>query len=101
MNSVLTLSCELEVQNRAGLHTRVALMIFKTMEKFQSEAKFTNEGRTASCRSVLEMLSLGVGKGEKVILTIKGDDAVDVQKEITRLFNERFFEDEIVPEPDS
>lgn len=101
MNSGMTLTCELEVLNRAGIHTRVALMIFKTMEKFCSEAKLTKEGRSANCRSVLEMLSLGAGNGEKVLLTIQGDDAAEVQQAITHLFEMRFFEDEIVSELDS
>ena len=54
MNSVLTLSCELEVLNRAGIHTRVALMIFKTMEKFRSEAKITKDDEPPTARVFLK-----------------------------------------------
>jgi phosphotransferase system HPr (HPr) family protein len=58
--SETTLVCDIEVTNRAGVHTRVALMIFKKMEGFSSSASLTNKntGQTGNCRSVLDLLSL-------------------------------------------
>ncbi|MDR1959951.1 MAG: HPr family phosphocarrier protein [Planctomycetaceae bacterium] len=94
MNALFTLTRELEVLNNAGLHTRVALLLFKTMERFQSEANLSKEGRIASCRSVLDLLSLGAAKGEKVLLTIQGEDAEQVLQEMVTLFENRFYEDD-------
>lgn len=100
MNTAPTLTLELVVQNRAGIHTRVALMIFKTMQQFQSEAKLSKNGLVADCRSVLDMLALGAGNGDNVTLMIQGDDAEKVKEEIVALFNNRFYEDDIVAEKD-
>ena len=94
--SETTLVCDIEVTNRAGIHTRVALMIFKTMESFSASASITNKntGQTADCRSILELLSLGAACGDTVALAITGSDAETLQLEIQELFERNFYEDE-------
>ncbi|MCL2119579.1 MAG: HPr family phosphocarrier protein [Planctomycetaceae bacterium] len=94
--SETTLVCDIEVTNRAGVHTRVALMIFKKMEGFSSFASLTNKntGHTADCRSVLELLSLGAACGDKVALSVFGPDAETLQQELLTLFENNFYEDE-------
>ncbi len=94
--SETTLVCDIEVTNRAGMHTRVALMIFKKMEGFTCSASITNKktAHTADCRSVLEMLSLGAAQGDTVTLSVTGPDAEAFQKEILTLFEHNFYEDE-------
>ena len=94
--SETTLVCDIEVTNRAGVHTRVALMIFKKMESFSASASITNKktGQTADCRSVLELLSLGAACGDTVALSVTGSDAEILQNEMLTLFEHNFYEDE-------
>ena len=94
--SETTLVCDIEVTNRAGVHTRVALMIFKKMEGFSSSASLTNKstGHTADCRSVLDMLSLGAACGDTVALSVSGSDAEVLQQELLVLFEHNFYEEE-------
>ena len=89
-----TLVCDIEVTNRAGVHTRVALMIFKKMQDFFSSASLTNKktGQTADCRSVLDLLSLGAACGDEVALSITGSDAEALQHELLTLFEHKFYE---------
>ena len=91
-----TLVCDIKVTNRAGIHTRVSLMIFKIMEGFSSSASLTkkNTGRTADCRSVLDLLSLGAACDDMVVLSITGPDAEILQRELMTLFERNFYEDE-------
>jgi len=92
--SETTLVCDIEVTNRAGIHTRVALMIFKKMEGFFSSASITNKktGHSADCRSVLDLLSLGAACGDMVTLAITGPDADVLQNELLTLFEKNFYE---------
>ena len=94
--SETTLVCDIEVTNRAGVHTRVALLIFKTMEGFSCSASLTNKstGHTADCRSVLDLLSLGAAYGDKVALSVTGPDAETLQAKLLTLFESNFYEDE-------
>lgn len=91
-----TLVCDIEVTNRAGVHTRVALMIFKTIEPTGCSASLTRKttGHTADCRSVLELLSLGAAQGDAVTLSVTGPEAESLQKELLALFENNFYEDE-------
>ena len=94
--SETTLVCDIEVTNRAGIHTRVSLMIFKKMEGFSSSASITNKntGHTADCRSVLDLLSLGAACGDIVVLSVTGPDADMLQQELLTLFERNFYEDD-------
>lgn len=99
-----TLVCDIEVTNRAGIHTRVALMIFKTIERFQnSSVSLTRKetGQTADCHSVLELLSLGAACGDAVTLSVNGPEAETLQRELLALFENNFFEDEEEKEEES
>jgi len=93
--SETTLVCDIEVTNRAGVHTRVALMIFKKMENFPGSASLThkNTGQTADCRSVLDLLSLGAACGDAVVLSVSGPNAETLQQELLALFEHNFYED--------
>jgi len=91
-----TLVCDIEVTNRAGIHTRVALMIIKTMEKFSCFASITHKstGHTADCHSMLDLLSLGAACGDTVVLSVTGQDAETLQAELMSLFERNFDEDD-------
>ena len=91
-----TLVCDIEVTNRAGMHTRVALMIFKAIEKSSCSVSLTHKGTgmTADCRSVLELLALGAACGDAVTLSVTGADAETLQKDLLTLFENNFYEDE-------
>jgi len=91
-----TLVCDIEVTNRAGIHTRVALLIFKKMQGFSSSASLTHKrtGHTANCGSVLELLSLGAACGDSVVLAVSGSDSDALQADLLNLFEHRFYEDE-------
>ena len=91
-----TLTKELVVQNRSGIHARVSTMIAQRCKEFASEVRLRNgsTGMTADCRSVLDILSLGAANGTTVYLEATGDDATEAVKVITALFEARFNEDE-------
>ncbi|MDR1492816.1 MAG: HPr family phosphocarrier protein [Planctomycetaceae bacterium] len=92
-----TLVCDLEVTNCAGIHTRVALLIFKKLESYKNcSASLTRKssGYTADCRSVLNLLSLGAAQGEVLTLSVLGENAESLQKELTTLFENKFYEDD-------
>ena len=96
MSAELTRTCDLEVTNRAGLHTRVALMIFKKMQEFSGSATLRKKGTgvTADCRRMIDILALGAAQGDFVTLTVIGQDAESLQKELITLFENKFYEDE-------
>jgi len=89
-----TLTKELLVQNRSGLHARVSTMIAQRCKSFASDIRLRNGNAVADCRSVLDLLSLGASNGTALKLEVTGDDAAEVVDAVTALFKARFNEDD-------
>jgi phosphotransferase system HPr (HPr) family protein len=90
----MSLSKELIVKNKAGFHLRVASMICKTAMKYEAKIALSRGAYVADCRSILDLLSLGAPCGERLTLTVDGEDAEDALREIELLFERKFYEDE-------
>ena len=89
-----TLTKELIVQNRSGIHARVSTMIAQRCKRFTSDIHLYNGKVVADCRSVLDLLSLGASNGTTVRLEVSGEDATEAMNAIIILFESRFNEDE-------
>jgi phosphocarrier protein len=89
-----TLTKELVVQNRSGIHARVSTMIVQRCKRFASEIRLYKGKTAADCRSVLDLLSLGASKGTVLRLEVVGEDALEAINTMVALFETRFNEDE-------
>lgn len=67
------------VLNRSGLHARPAAAFVRAAAAFRAEVRLTNltrdPGRSASAKSMLAVLGLGVGCGDELRLEATGADA--------------------------
>jgi phosphocarrier protein NPr len=82
------------VANRAGLHARAAVAIVRTVQQFQARVVLTNERRQqADATTVLEIMSLGAGQGEKLQLDASGPQAVEAADALEDLFVRKFDEE--------
>ena len=89
-----TLTRELVVPNRSGIHARVSTMIVQRCRGFVSTISLRNGSTVADCRSVLDLLSLGASNGTTVHLEATGEDAAEAINAIVAMFEARFNEDE-------
>lgn len=75
----------IEVQNEIGLHARPAATFVREAAKFESSIKIRNlttGGDWVSAKSILNVLALGVEKGNQIELIVEGGDE---SKAVTRL----------------
>ena len=72
---------EIEVRNPSGLHARPAAEFVRAASGFTSDVRVTNltrdEARSASAKSVLGVMGLGVARGHTVRIDADGSDADD------------------------
>jgi len=70
---------EIELRNPSGLHARPAATFVKAAAGFASDVRVTNLTRdpmkSASARSVIGVMGLGVARGHRVRLEAEGADA--------------------------
>lgn len=72
---------EIEVRNPSGLHARPAATFVKAAAGYRSDVWVTNltrdTTRSASAKSVLGVMGLGVASGHRIRIAADGDDAED------------------------
>jgi phosphotransferase system HPr (HPr) family protein len=70
---------EVEVRNPSGLHARPAATFVRTAGGFAADVRVMNltrdAARSASAKSVLGVMGLGVSRGHRIRIVADGDDA--------------------------
>jgi len=66
------------VQNEVGLHARPAAVFVQCANQFRSRITIRNTSNSSclpvNAKSILKVLTLGVGKGDAVEITVEGED---------------------------
>lgn len=66
-----------------GIHARPATMLVQTASKFSSDINLAYSGKTVNLKSIMGVMSLGVGQNADVTITAEGDDASDAMTAIS------------------
>lgn len=80
---------EVDVRNPSGLHARPAATFVKAAGAFGADVRVTNLTRdpekSASARSVLGVMGLGVARGHRIRIVATGDGADDAVSSLADL----------------
>lgn len=93
----MTTSVRLTIDHPSGLHARPASSFVQTAARFQSDLQVKNfvSGKgPVNAKSILSVLSLGVGSGGEIELTANGSDEVQAVQAIKELVSSNFGEDQ-------
>ena len=58
-----------------GIHARPATLLVQAASKFGSDINLEYNGKSVNLKSIMGVMSLGVGQGADVTITADGDDA--------------------------
>ena len=78
------------VTNRHGLHARPAVVIVKTVRKYDARVTIQRGGQIVEADSILDLLSLGAAQGTQLLLSAKGPQAEKVIEALAQLFDDEF-----------
>lgn len=87
-----TLTKELLVQNKMGIHARPAAMIVRVTNKFKAEVYVEKDEEQVNGKSIMGLMMLAAAKGTKVKFIATGEDAPAMLTELEALFAKRFDE---------
>lgn len=82
-----------QIKNKLGLHTRPATLIVKMLQHCKSDVHFTCRQETVNAKSILSLLMLAARKNSKIMITVEGEDASDIMKQLIHVFDGQFGED--------
>jgi len=84
-------SSEVTIENKLGFHVRPIQRFAELARAFDCDVDVEVEGRTASGKSVLEMMSLKGESGARMKITCRGSDARQCHCVLSFLARNRFF----------
>lgn len=65
---------EFHIVAETGIHARPATILVQAASKFSSDITLSYEGKSVNLKSIMGVMSLGVGQNAKVTITANGDD---------------------------
>lgn len=84
---------EVVVQNKTGLHARPASEFVKKASMFKSTLFLEFEEKSINAKSIVGILSAGIGYGSKLVLTADGEDEEEAIKVLAQLIEHKFGEE--------
>ncbi len=87
------------VPNPTGFHARPAALLAAGAKKFQADIKVIRGNDSANAKSVVSIMGLNIGFGDKIRLEASGDDAEEALFALLPLLEEGLEENGTSPEP--
>ncbi|HEY8994671.1 MAG TPA: HPr family phosphocarrier protein [Lacunisphaera sp.] len=87
-----TLTKELLVQNKMGIHARPAAMIVRVTNKFKAEVYVEKDEEQVNGKSIMGLMMLAAAKGSTVKFVATGPDAEQMLTDLEALFAKKFDE---------
>ncbi|MBT2736237.1 phosphocarrier protein HPr [Bacillus sp. ISL-7] len=68
---------QFKVIAETGIHARPATLLVQTASRFDSEIHLEHKGKKVNLKSIMGVMSLGVGQGADITISAEGNDAND------------------------
>ena len=65
------------ITDENGIHARPASLLVSTATKFKSDISLIHKGKNVNLKSILGVMSLGIGLGEEFKISATGTDEQD------------------------
>jgi phosphocarrier protein HPr len=73
------------VISESGIHARPATLLVQTASKFDSDIQLEYKGKRVNLKSIMGVMSLGIGKGAEIIISAEGSDAEEALNSLEEL----------------
>ena len=88
-----TMTKELTIVNKLGIHARPAALFVKTANRFACDIFVEKDGEKINGKSIMGLMMLAAGPGSKLTIHAQGNDAAAAISEIESLLKRKFDED--------
>lgn len=86
----MSLEKELTIRNKMGMHARPAAQFVKRASKYQCDIWVEKDDEPVNGKSIMGLMMLAAGRGEKIKVTTEGTDAEAAMADIEGLINGGF-----------
>ena len=89
----MTVSKELLIINKRGLHARASAKFVQTVDGYDAEVTVSKDGMTVGGTSIMGLMMLGAAKGSEITLHVEGDGSDMALEKLAGLVTDGFGED--------
>ncbi|MGX5667317.1 HPr family phosphocarrier protein [Rhizobium daejeonense] len=89
----MSLSREMLITNKRGLHARASAKFVQTVSGFDAIVQVTKDGTTVGGTSIMGLMMLAASPGCSILVTATGADAEVVLEALSRLVGDKFGEE--------
>ena len=75
---------EVVIKNSSGLQSKSAAVFIQKASNYKSSIWIVKDERKANAKSLLGVLSLGIGQGAKLAITVEGEDEADAAADLEK-----------------
>ncbi|MFC4320404.1 phosphocarrier protein HPr [Litchfieldia salsa] len=75
-----------KVTSESGIHARPATALVQAAGKFNSDINLEFNGRSVNLKSIMGVMSLGIGQGAEIKVIVEGADAQEAIEAISEAF---------------
>ena len=86
----MTVQKELTIVNKMGMHARPAAQFVKRASKYQCNVWVEKDDEPVNGKSIMGLMMLAAGRGEKIKVTTEGTDAEAAMADLESLVKEGF-----------
>ena len=88
----MTAEKTLMINNETGLHARPASQLVKKAGNFKSQIEIIVDEKEVNAKSIMGIMSLGIGKGDEITLKAEGEDAEAAIADLTEFIEVELLE---------
>ena len=74
---------QFKVISETGIHARPATLLVQTASRFNSDINLEYKGKKVNLKSIMGVMSLGIGQGSEIKISAEGSDATDALASLT------------------
>jgi phosphocarrier protein HPr len=89
-----TVTREIPIINKRGLHARASAKFVKMVEQFDAEVLVTRGSETVGGTSIMGLMMLSAGPGTSIVVSATGPDAEAAVAALAELVGSKFNEEE-------
>ena len=89
----ITMTKDMLVANKLGIHARPAAMFVKTANRFSCDIFVEKDGEKVNGKSIMGLMMLAAGPGSKLTVHAQGQDASQALTELETLIKRKFDEE--------
>ena len=89
-----TISREIPIVNKRGLHARASAKFVQMVERFNADVSVTRNGETVGGTSIMGLMMLSAGIGTSIVVSATGPEAETAVAALAELVGNKFNEEE-------